>query len=58
DRLLGLNPFAIEEYRDRGLLRRAVGDVAGARADLVRYVETMPRAPDARRIRWILTRLG
>ena len=57
DRILQLNPFAFPEYRDRGLLRSALGDLAGAREDLARYVEAMPKAPDADAVRRLLARL-
>lgn len=56
DRLLQLNPFAFEEHRDRGILRLEAGDREGARSDLRRYLDAMPRAPDAERVRALLGR--
>lgn len=54
DRLLQLNPFAFEEHRDRGLLRMRLGDFGGGREDIRRYLQAMPKAPDADRLRALL----
>lgn len=54
DRILQLNPFAFEEHRDRGLLRLEAGDREGGRRDLRRYLDAMPRAADADRVRALL----
>lgn len=58
DRILELNPYAFPEYRDRGLLKRSLGDAAGALRDLARYVEAMPTAPDAAAVRRLMSNLG
>ena len=54
DRLIQLNPFAVEEWRDRGLLRLQAGDRERARPDLERYLDAVPKAPDAARVRELL----
>lgn len=53
DHLLQVNPMAFEEFRDRGLLKLSVGDPAG-RADLSRYLDALPKAPDADAVRRLL----
>lgn len=53
DRLLDVNPLALEERRDRGLLRLAQGEAAG-RLDIEAYLEALPRAPDAEALRRLL----
>ncbi len=47
DAILLLSPTSVIEYRDRGLARDRAGDIAGALADLRRYRESVPDAPDA-----------
>lgn len=51
DRLVLLQPDRPEEVRDRGLLRLAMGEPLLAAADIASYVERMPTAPDAKRLR-------
>lgn len=53
DRILQLNPYAFEEHRDRGLLKRALDD-ASWRDDMKRYLDALPKAPDAERVRALL----
>ena len=49
-----LNPDAPAEVRDRGLLRRLMGDTDTARSDLTTYLSLAPDAPDAEKIRGLL----
>lgn len=51
DLMLLVEPSAVGEYRDRGLLRFRAADLRGARSDLERYLEVRSDAPDAARIR-------
>jgi regulator of sirC expression with transglutaminase-like and TPR domain len=51
DRLLLINPESAMYTRDRGLLLAKVGDGKNAIAELERYLEQMPEAPDADLIR-------
>lgn len=51
DALLVVNPGAIAEYRDRGMLRFRAGDLRRARADLDHYLVTAPVVEDASGIR-------
>jgi len=51
DRLLLINPESAMYTRDRGLLLAKVGDGKNAIAELERYIEQMPEAPDAELIR-------
>lgn len=53
ERALQVHPYAFEERRDRGLLRIALGD-PGGREDLRAYVQALPKAADAERIRSLL----
>jgi len=53
--LLAVEPAAVAEYRDRGLLRFRAGDLTAARADLEHYLELSPDAADADTIRGQLT---
>ena len=54
DRLLKLAPGLGEEVRDRGLAYLKLGHIAGARADLARYLAVQPEAPDVEPIRELL----
>ena len=54
DRLLKLAPGLGEEVRDRGLAYLKLGHIAGARADLARYLLVQPEAPDVEAIRSLL----
>ena len=51
DLMLLVQPAAIGEYRDRGVLRFRAADFKGARADLEHYLEVRPDAPDAPSVR-------
>jgi len=51
DRLLLINPESASHIRDRGLLLAKIGDRKNAIAELERYLEHMPEAPDADTIR-------
>jgi regulator of sirC expression with transglutaminase-like and TPR domain len=55
DRLIDLLPSAAEERRDRGLLFGRLGAPDAAIADLQRYLELAPQAPDAAQVQqWML----
>jgi regulator of sirC expression with transglutaminase-like and TPR domain len=47
ERLLLVQPGALGELRDRGLVHLQRGDLRAARRDLRRYLDLAPRAPDA-----------
>jgi regulator of sirC expression with transglutaminase-like and TPR domain len=49
--LVLLNPGAVEEVRDRGLVLAALECYALAAADLEAYVEAAPQAPETRQLR-------
>jgi len=51
DRILLINPDSTAHIRDRGLLLAAVGDRTTAIAELERYLDLAPDAPDADTIR-------
>jgi regulator of sirC expression with transglutaminase-like and TPR domain len=51
DRLLLINPESATHIRDRGLLLANIGDRKNAIAELERYLEHLPDAPDADTIR-------
>jgi regulator of sirC expression with transglutaminase-like and TPR domain len=51
DRLCALRPDLLEELRDRGLLRLAMGDPLLAAADIAAYLERQPDAPEGGRLR-------
>lgn len=57
ERLLLIRPDAAEELRDRGMLLARAGRNDEAIADLERYLESAPRAPDAARVRMLLAEL-
>jgi regulator of sirC expression with transglutaminase-like and TPR domain len=57
DRILLLRPGAPAEVRDRGLVLARSGRVGEAIADLGRYLDTTPGAPDARRVRRMIEEL-
>ncbi|WP_417474546.1 SirB1 family protein [Luteimonas mephitis] len=58
DRLLKLSPNDADALRDRGLGYLRIGHNSGARADLARYLQLNPRAPDAMTVRAHLVDLG
>ena len=49
--MLLVDPAAVTEYRDRGLMRFRASDLKNARLDLEHYLELLPEAPDADAIR-------
>jgi regulator of sirC expression with transglutaminase-like and TPR domain len=50
ERLLLVAPDLVEELRDRGLMRLHLGEQDAGLADLARYLELWPDAPDRERI--------
>lgn len=58
ERLILVRPPAFEEVRDRGMLLARIGRTEEARIDLVEYLDAMPDAPDATRIRMLLDELA
>jgi regulator of sirC expression with transglutaminase-like and TPR domain len=58
DRVLILRPAAAVERRDRGLLLARAGRADEAVADLERYLDFMPAAPDADRVRHLIDQLN
>jgi regulator of sirC expression with transglutaminase-like and TPR domain len=56
-RIATLMPGEPWPVRDRGMLQAQLGAHAGARDDLLRYLELAPSAADAARIRELLSRL-
>ncbi|HEX7089320.1 MAG TPA: transglutaminase-like domain-containing protein [Longimicrobiales bacterium] len=58
ERILLLRPGATGEVRDRGMLLARIGRVGEAIADLQRYLNSAPEAPDARRVRELIRELG
>ncbi len=57
ERLQLLRPGEPEELRDRGMILARLGRPAEARAELERYLERAPGAPDRRRVELLLERL-
>jgi regulator of sirC expression with transglutaminase-like and TPR domain len=57
DRLIDLLPNAAEERRDRGLLFGRLGAPEAALADLERYLELAPQAPDAAQVQQWLSQM-
>jgi regulator of sirC expression with transglutaminase-like and TPR domain len=54
DRLIDLWPSSVDELRDRGFLFARLGAPDAALADLTRYLERSPHAPDAADVRaWV-----
>ncbi|HZD04891.1 MAG TPA: tetratricopeptide repeat protein, partial [Longimicrobiales bacterium] len=58
DRILLLRPSAAVELRDRGLLLARTGRTHEAVADLERYLDHSPAAPDAHRVRSLIRDLS
>ncbi|MFO7894717.1 MAG: transglutaminase-like domain-containing protein [Longimicrobiales bacterium] len=58
DRILLIRPGATVEVRDRGLLLARSGRKNEAVAELERYLERVPAAPDAQRVRSLIDDLG
>lgn len=57
ERLLLVRPSAAEEVRDRGMLLARTGRVHEALRDLERYLDVVPGAPDAERVRLLIETL-
>ena len=57
ERILILRPDSAEDVRDRGMLLARRGRVAEAVAELEHYLDVLPGAPDAQRIRMLLAEL-
>ena len=57
ERILILRPDSAEDVRDRGMLLARRGRVAEAVAELEHYLDVLPGAPDAQRIRLLLEEL-
>ena len=57
ERILILRPDSAEDVRDRGMLLARRGRVAEAVAELEHYLDVLPGAPDAQRIRLLLDEL-
>jgi regulator of sirC expression with transglutaminase-like and TPR domain len=51
DKLLVLHPHAFEDIRDRGLLRYRAAQYEGAKADLRLYLDFLPQAEDAPKVK-------
>ena len=58
DRILLLRPGSAGELRDSGMLLARIGKVPEARERLTQYLEMVPEAEDATRIRALLASLG
>jgi regulator of sirC expression with transglutaminase-like and TPR domain len=58
DRILLLRPRSAVELRDRGLLLARAGRPGEAVADLERYLDSSPAAPDAQRVRSLIEDLS
>lgn len=57
DRILLVQPDALQEKRDRGLIHYQTGNLTAARADLNAYLEAQPEATDAFEIRQLLSQI-
>lgn len=57
ERILMVKPDSADDERDRGMVLTRLGDAAGARAALTRYLDLLPDAPDATRVRMLLDQL-
>jgi regulator of sirC expression with transglutaminase-like and TPR domain len=57
DRILLIRPDAADEIRDRGMLLARTGKTEEAIQALSRYLEAMPSAPDATRVKLLLDEL-
>lgn len=58
ERILILRPDSAEDVRDRGMLLARRGRIAEAVAELEHYLDVLPAAPDAQRIRMLLAELN
>ncbi len=57
DRILLIRPDAAEEIRDRGMVLARTGKIDEAIQALSRYLEIMPAAPDATRVKLLIDEL-
>ncbi|HSL68833.1 MAG TPA: transglutaminase-like domain-containing protein [Longimicrobiales bacterium] len=57
DRILLIRPEAADEIRDRGMVLARTGQIDEAIQALTRYLEIMPAAPDASRVKLLLEEL-
>ena len=57
-RILAIQPDAPEEVRDHGMILARRGHVQEAIAELERYLEVLPSAPDAQRVRLLIEQLA
>ena len=56
DRMVLIRPDAATEFRDRGAVQQRLGRMQGAVRDFKKYLELVPDAPDADRIRTLIQR--
>ena len=56
DRMVLIRPDAATEFRDRGAVQQRLGRMQGAVRDFRKYLELVPDAPDADRIRALIQR--
>ena len=57
DRILMIRPEAAEDIRDRGMVLARIGQITEAIESLSRYLEIMPGAPDATKVKLLLEEL-
>jgi regulator of sirC expression with transglutaminase-like and TPR domain len=57
DRILLIQPTAVSEWRDRGLIYYQDGDLESARLNLERYLYQYPEASDGLEIRQVITQI-
>jgi regulator of sirC expression with transglutaminase-like and TPR domain len=58
ERIILIQPMAIEEVRDRGMLLARTGRKDEAIHDLERYLDNAPSAVDAERVKMLIAQLG
>ena len=57
DRILLIRPDAAEDIRDRGMVLARIGHITAAIESLSRYLEIVPSAPDATKVKLLLSEL-
>ncbi|MFM7219477.1 MAG: tetratricopeptide repeat protein, partial [Nodosilinea sp.] len=57
DRILLIQPTAVSEWRDRGLIYYQDGDLETARLNLERYLYQSPEARDGQQIRQVIAQI-
>lgn len=57
DRILLIQPTAVSEWRDRGLIYYQDGDLEAARLNLERYLYQDPEARDGGQIRQVIAQI-